>query len=199
MSDSAADSHSGSAPDRDDAAVARFVERFASILETSGMPRMPARVFVALLAADSGVLTAAQLAEGLGASPAAISGAVRYLAQVGLITRAREPGSRRDRYRVDDDAWYEALLRREHLLARFEDGASEGVGVLGADTPAGQRMATSRDLFAFLRREMPRLLERWHEERDALTRSAQLDAGEPPQNLTAAPSAPRRARGSRGH
>src|SRR5919201_2248121 len=111
---------------RDEIAVARFVERFASTLEISGVQRMPARVFAALLAADSGTLTAAQVAERLEASPAAISGAVRYLAQIGLITRTREPGSRPDRYRVDDDAWYEATLRREHLLARFEDSAREG-------------------------------------------------------------------------
>jgi DNA-binding transcriptional regulator GbsR (MarR family) len=150
-----------------DAAVARFVERFAAILQDSGVPPMPARVFVALLSTDSGSLTAAQLAERLQASPAAISGAVRYLVQVSLIGREREPGSRRDRYRVWDDAWYEATLRREHLLARWEESAREGIEVLGAGTAAGQRMAESQAFFAFLRREMPALLERWREERDA--------------------------------
>ena len=39
-----------------------FVERFASVLTESGFPRMPARVFAALLATDSGRLTAAELA-----------------------------------------------------------------------------------------------------------------------------------------
>ena len=198
MSGSASE-HGASPTDRDDDSVARFVERFAATLETSGVPRMPARVFAALLAADSGTLTAAQLAERLEASPAAISGAVRYLAQIGLITRTREPGSRRDRYRVDDDAWYEATLRREHLLARFEDSAREGVEVLGAGTPAGERMSRSRDFFAFLRREMPLLLERWRRERDAPAGSAQLQSDEPAQNLAPPPSRARRAGGSRGH
>ena len=86
-------------------AVSRFVERFAMTLEESGVPRMPARVFVTLLATDSGALTAAELAERLQVSPAAILGAVRYLIQVDLITRERDPGSRRDRYQVFDDAW----------------------------------------------------------------------------------------------
>ncbi len=158
---------SGSAARNRDAAVARFVERFAAILQDSGVPPMPARVFVALLSTDSGSLTAAQLAERLQASPAAISGAVRYLVQVSLIGREREPGSRRDRYRVWDDAWYEATLRREHLLARWEESAREGIEVLGAGTPAGQRMAESQAFFAFLRREMPAVLERWREEHDA--------------------------------
>jgi len=61
-------------PDQD--AVARFIERFAGGLTDAGMPRMPARVFVALLATDSGRLTAAELAERLHSSAGAISGAV---------------------------------------------------------------------------------------------------------------------------
>jgi len=152
---------------RPETAVSRFVERFAGNLEEAGFPRMPARVFVSLLATDSGSLTAAELAERLHASPAAISGAVRYLAQVGLIAREREPGSRRDRYRVYDDAWYEAITRRERLLQRWEESAREGVEALGGESPAGARMAETLAFFEFLRREMPGVLERWREERDS--------------------------------
>ena len=151
--------------ERDDEAVSRFVERFAMTLEESGVPRMPARVFVTLLATDSGALTAAELAERLQVSPAAISGAVRYLIQVDLITRERDPGSRRDRYRVFDDAWYEATVRRERLLLRWEDSAREGVAALGPDTPAGARMVETVAFFEFLRREMAALQERWRQER----------------------------------
>jgi DNA-binding transcriptional regulator GbsR (MarR family) len=157
--------------DRDDAAVGRFVERFAAILEDSGVPRMPARVFVALLATDSGSLTAAELSERLQASPAAISGAVRYLAQLSLISRERDPGTRRDRYRVYDDAWYEAAARRERMLARWEDSAREGVEVLGPASPAGARMAETMAFFEFLADEMPAVLARWRERRDELRRS----------------------------
>jgi DNA-binding transcriptional ArsR family regulator len=153
-------------PRSDDPAVARFVERFASTLVDAGVPRMPAFVFVTLLATDSGNLTAAELAERLQVSPAAISGAVRYLSQVGLVSREREPGSRRDRYRVHDDAWYEAIVRREQLLSRWERTARDGVDALGPATPAGARIAETRAFFEFLRREMPAVLERWREERD---------------------------------
>src|SRR5689334_8994349 len=91
---------------RDRQAVLRFIERFAASLTEAGFPKMPARVFAGLLATDSGRLTAAELADLLQVSPAAISGAVRYLAQVNLATREREPGSRRDYYQVHDDVWY---------------------------------------------------------------------------------------------
>src|SRR6185436_10524901 len=69
--------------------TAEFVERFALLLDEAGMPRMPARVFAAILADDGGRLTARELAERLSVSPAAISGAVRYLTQAGMIERGR--------------------------------------------------------------------------------------------------------------
>jgi predicted transcriptional regulator len=146
---------------RDPVAVARFVETFASAFVDAGVPRMPSRVFAAILASDAGRLTAAELSEQLQASPAAISGAVRYLAQVDLIVRSREPGTRRDVYAVRDDAWYEAIVRRERLLDIWARAAREGVDALGADTPAGARLAETQAFFEFLQEEMPALLERW--------------------------------------
>ena len=65
-----------------------------------------------LMAADERALTAAELAERLGVSPAAISGAVRYLTQIGMLHREPSPGSRRDRYRLPDDPWYEVTLAK---------------------------------------------------------------------------------------
>jgi len=141
--------------------VARFVERFAAALTEAGVPRMPARAFAALFATDTGRLTAAELAETLQASPAAISGAMRYLTQVDLASRQREPGSRRDLFQVHDDVWYEALVRRDRVLVRWEDALREGIGVLGTDSPAGARLAETLAFFEFVGTELPDLLERW--------------------------------------
>jgi DNA-binding transcriptional regulator GbsR (MarR family) len=145
--------------------VSRFIERFASALVDAGMPRMPSRAFAALLATDSGRLTAAELAELLQVSPAAISGAVRYLTQVSLVTREREPGSRKDVYLLHDDQWYEAIVRREPLLTRWERAVLDGIDAVGADTPAGVRLRDTADFFQFLAAEMPALLTRWREQR----------------------------------
>jgi DNA-binding transcriptional regulator GbsR (MarR family) len=145
--------------------VSSFVERFASVLVDAGMPRMPSRVFALLLATDSGRLTSAELAERLQVSPAAISGAVRYLMQVSLISREREPGSRKDVYRLHDDQWYEAIVRREALLTRWERAILDGIDAVGPDTPAGRRMRDTASFFEFLAVEMPALLTRWREQR----------------------------------
>jgi DNA-binding transcriptional regulator GbsR (MarR family) len=145
--------------------VARFVERFGSVMEEGGVPRMPARVFSALLATDSGRLTAAELAEQLQISPAAVSGAVRYLIGVNLLSREREPGSRRDVYRLHNDVWYEAIVNREPLLSRWQRAIEDGVEAVGAASPAGVRLTETAEFFAFLRAEMPALLERWRAQR----------------------------------
>jgi len=152
-------------PRRPPTARDRFVERFAAVLADAGMPRMPARAFAALLASDSGRMTSTELAAALQASPAAISGAVRYLIQVDLLTREREPGSRRDRYVIRDNAWYEASLRRDAMLRRWVEELESGVDAVGAESPAGRRLSESLEFMRFLRSELPALLERWRQQR----------------------------------
>jgi DNA-binding transcriptional regulator GbsR (MarR family) len=142
-------------------AVARFVERFALFLVESGVPRMPARVFGSLLVAEDGSRTASELAEQLKVSPAAISGAVRYLTQVGLVIRARHPGERRDHYEVVDDLWYEAYAHRDKQLEQWARLMGDGVEVVGPDTKVGRRLDQSSKFFDFLRSEIPGLMARW--------------------------------------
>ena len=152
---------------RDAVAVRRFIEGFASLLNESGLPPMPARIFVALLAADSSRLTAAELADRLGVSPAAVSGGVRYLIQVGMVSREGEPGSRRHYYRVPDRVWPEYLRVRDQIVMRWASLMREGADVLGIGTPAGERLAESAMFFDFVSKELPSMLSRWEEYKDA--------------------------------
>jgi len=154
-----------------------YIERFASVLTDSGIPRMPSRVFAALITQDDGRLTSQELSELLDISPAAVSGAIAYLSQVNLVTRERQPGTRRDRYRVLDEVWQDALIKRDTILARWETSLAEGVGVVGADTPAGRRLAESAQLFHFLRGEVGEMLERWQVRRAELRAAAGTAGG----------------------
>ncbi|UNO41153.1 MarR family transcriptional regulator [Streptomyces sp. MST-110588] len=163
---------------RDEQAVSQFIERFAAQLTEAGMQRMSARVFAALLASDSGTLTSAELGERLQVSPAAISGAIRYLSQVNMVGREREPGSRRDRYRVHSDQWYEALTQRDNMMTRWEGALREGVSALGTGSPAGRRVAETLAFFEFVQGELGGLLERWREHRDKLRAEYEADAPE---------------------
>ncbi|MFF8844937.1 GbsR/MarR family transcriptional regulator [Streptomyces sp. NPDC015127] len=146
-------------------AANRFVERFASELTEAGMQRMAARVFAALLASETASMTSAELAERLQISPAAVSGAVRYLSQVNMVGRERDPGSRRDRYVLHDELWYETFTRRDQILTRWEKILRDGAETLGPDTAAGARAAETAEFFAFLQKEMLGVMDRWREHR----------------------------------
>jgi len=142
-----------------------YLERFSSVLVAAGIPPMPARVFVALLVADSGRLSAAELAEVLQVSPAAVSGGVRYLIQVGLVHKERVPGSRRDYYRMPDDVWSDMFKLRDQVMQRWAALVREGIELLGPDTPAGARLAGHAAFFEFVSAELPEVLKRWDEYR----------------------------------
>jgi len=148
---------------RDSTAVRQFIQRFASLLADAGMPRMPARIFVALLTADTSRLTAEELAGLLRVSPAAVSGGVRYLIQVGLVSRETEPGSRRHVYVMPDNVWHEVLRVRDGIMMRWADAMRGGAEVLGAGTPAGTRLAESAMYFEFVSQELPLLVDRWED------------------------------------
>ncbi|RSM73896.1 MarR family transcriptional regulator [Kibdelosporangium aridum] len=134
------------------------------------MQRMAARVFVALLCEDSGRMTATDMAESLQVSPAAISGAVRYLGQVNMLEREREPGSRRDYYVVKDDLWYDVITRREQTMHRWESTMREGMELLGEQTPAGLRWKETLEFYAFMHERLPMFMEEWKERRAQLHR-----------------------------
>lgn len=161
--DETADGATAGSAARDPAAIRAFIESFTSLLTQAGFPRTPARIFVALLTSDSSQLTAADLAQMLQTSPASVSGGVRYLIQVGLVTAEGEPGSRRQHYRMPTDVWDEIVRLRNRQFTRWAAEMRGGVSALGAGTPAGARMADTVRYFEFLNTEVSGLLARWQE------------------------------------
>lgn len=148
------------------ATLLRFVERFALVLRESGMAPMPARVFAYALADDADRYTAAELAEGLQVSPAAISGAVRQLVQIGFLVRAREPGTRSDLYVLDDEHLWTRFTNAElSALQRFEDVVAAGIDLIGVDRPGGRRLAETLEFLAFLHEVLADAVARWPQER----------------------------------
>lgn len=143
------------------AGLPEFIEKFAAVLMAAGFPPMPARVFVALLVSADGRLTSADLVEQLKISPAAVSGAVRYLTGLGLVHKERVPGSRREYYRMPPDIWPQVMSMRSQILVRWTTLLKEGMDLVGRDTAAGERMADHAAYFEFLTTEMPALFARW--------------------------------------
>jgi DNA-binding transcriptional regulator GbsR (MarR family) len=151
----------------DDAADPLFgyIERFAAVLVAAGFPPMPARVFVALLVTDAGRLTAAELAAVLRISPAAVSGAVRYLIQIGMVHKERVPGSRRDYYRMPGGMWDSLIRQRDQVMTRWTALVREGIDLVGPGTRAGERLAEQAEFLEFTTKELSQILDRWQEYR----------------------------------
>ena len=156
--------------ERDDDAVRRYTEQFGNLLAETGWPRMAARVFAAILSSETGRMTAAELSDQLQASPAAVSGAVNYLLQLRLATREREPGSRRDVYVVQDDAWYQTMMTENASLIRWSDSLRKVLDASGEGTAAHRRIRVSLGFIDFIGEEVKGLSERW------IKRKAELDA-----------------------
>ncbi|WP_240474395.1 GbsR/MarR family transcriptional regulator [Intrasporangium chromatireducens] len=154
---------------RDEQAVAAYVERFGDVLTDAGMPRLASRIFAALLADDDGRMTAAELTETLEVSPAAVSGAVRYLTHVGMIGKERERGSRRDVYVVRAEAWHDAIMSRDRVMNEIMRSMARGVEAVGGpETSAGRRLQLSVDFIDFITRRLGDLQEEWSERRAKL-------------------------------
>ena len=146
------------APDKQEAA-----EELALVLSNHGLQRMTARVLSTLLFTEQPTMTMGELGDRLQASAGAISGAVKMLTSVGLVERVPAPASRRDHYRVRDDAWAVLYTSQNEVIGAMQAAADAGIAATGQDSLARQRLTEMRDFYNFLLGEIPALLERWRQ------------------------------------
>lgn len=140
-------------------------EQAAAMLAAAGMARMPARVMMALVGSPDEGYTAAELADRLGVSAAAVSGAVRYLISMRLIQRLSRPGDRRDRYDLTDDAWAGMITSNAPLYAALA-AHMERIADENEDAPASvARARETADFLRFLTERMPQLVDEWRAQR----------------------------------
>ncbi len=148
----------------------QFIERMGGALAAAGLQRLPSRVFAALCIDEDGRMTAAELGETLGVSPAAVSGAVKFLVQIHFVHRERERGSRRDVYVVDDDAWHSAMMSRDTTYAPMLTALDDAVDRLDPSSDARLRLLLMREFLAFVDAEMTELAARWERRRQQIER-----------------------------
>lgn len=147
---------------RDPEAVREYEETFTTVMMASGLPKMMSRVLVGLYMTDAGSLTAAELAARLQVSPASISKAIAYLDSQGLVRRERDE-RRRERYVVDDDIWYQAMMASARANTQVVETARQGAAILGPATPAGVRLENIARFLDFLSETITRAAEQARE------------------------------------
>ena len=141
----------------------KVAEELALVLAAHGLQRMTARVLAALLFSDQPTMTAGELGERLQASSGAISGAVKTLTSVGLVERVPAPASRRDHYRLRDNAWAIQYTNQNEVTTAVLKAAEAGIAATDDGSPARRRITQMRDFYNFLLEEIPALLDRWYE------------------------------------
>lgn len=139
-------------------------EQLALVLTGLGLQRMTARVLASLLFTEQPTMTMGELADGLEASSGAISGAIKMLTSVGLAERVPARASRRDHYRLRDDAWAVLFTNQNVAISAMQAAAEAGIAATGHDSLAHARLTQMRDFYAFLLAEIPALLDRWHQQ-----------------------------------
>lgn len=142
-----------------------YIEDLAATITASGVQRMPARVYAAILISEEGSMTAAELATTLQVSPAAISTAVRWLNQIGMVARRSVPGSRREQYVIDSESLIRLIAHDTRALSAWVTGFARGREVVAPDGAADQRLSELQEFFVFLIEEMDGVMSRWQERR----------------------------------
>jgi DNA-binding transcriptional regulator GbsR (MarR family) len=139
-------------------------EQLALVLSSHGMQKMPARVLATLLFSDQPSVTMAELAATLQASAGSISGSLKMLTSVGLAERVPAPASRREHFRLRDDAWAILFTSQNETIAAMQAAADTGIAATDHTSPAHHRLAQMRDVYTFLMAELPAVLDRWRQQ-----------------------------------
>ena len=144
----------------------QFAEEVGIVFEQTGLPRMAGRVLGWLLISDPPHQSMEQLTGALMASKGSISTMTRLLIQLDLIERLSLPGVRRDYFRLRSDAWQHMIGRGlTDEIRMVRQLAERGLGLLSNKTlVTGKWLEEMFDVYTFLEREFPALLERWEKE-----------------------------------
>lgn len=144
---------------RDPKAVFAFEERLAEMIIATGSPRMVGKILSCLFTSDSGRLTSAELVQRLQVSPAAVSTAVRWAEEQGLIVR--EVGARgKQTYTIEGNIGHRSILtsvNSNFLLARI---SLDGAEILGPATPAGARLNKIGTFMTLISQDLGESLQR---------------------------------------
>ena len=145
-----------------------FVEEVGIVFEQTGLPRMAGRIFGWLLTCDPPHQTTGEIVQALLASKGSISTMTRLLIRIGLIEKLSLPGVRQEYFRLRADAWRH-LIRHglNDEICMFRQLAERGMALPADKLPQARKWLEGIcDVYSFLEREFPILVERWEKEHE---------------------------------
>src|SRR6478752_6786142 len=145
-----------------------FIEEMGQFLGGYGMTPMAGRMWGWLLLCDPPEQTAAEIAEALQASRGAISGTARILTSAGFIRRTKKRGDRREYFSSPPEALDSMLANASVIYRQLREIAEHGVAAAEETPGARARMQEFHDVMAFIEVEVPRVIDRFLAEREAI-------------------------------
>lgn len=145
-----------------------FVDRFADYWQSGGASRIEGRIVGYMLVDESPGVSAAELAEALGASRGSVSNYMRRLIARGFVKQIRRPKDRVHYYVMDSDVWG-GFLENEHAYLENQRAlATEALKYADPKGPAYLRVLNMRDYMGWIidNRMLRSEWNRFKEERD---------------------------------
>ena len=141
----------------------RYAEEAGVVLAGMGMPQAYGKLLGWLLICDPAAQSGAELVAALGLSKGSVSAGLRTLEASGLVRRVAMPGRRGSFYEMTPDAIMRAAGSEK--FTQFRQLMDRGLAVVGGDhAPGAERLRTTRDFYAFIETEMPKLIQRFNDE-----------------------------------
>ncbi|AGZ40046.1 GbsR/MarR family transcriptional regulator [Actinoplanes friuliensis] len=147
----------------DISAERRYAEEAGVVLAGMGMPLAYGKLLGWLLICTPAAQSGAELSTALGLSKGSVSAGLRTLESSGLVRRVAMPGRRGSFYEMTPDAMTQAAGSEKFTL--FRELMDRGLEVIGGEqAPGADRLRTTRDFYAFIEAEMPKLIDRFRTE-----------------------------------
>lgn len=143
----------------------QFIEEMGIFFEKTGFPRMAGRIWGWLLICDPPEQTATQIAEALQASRGSISTMTRLLQMWG-VERIGIPGKRGGCYRIKEGSFIKLLHTEAEMFSEVRNLIERGLeAIKNEPQEVRDRLIEGRDLFAYVEKQYPLLIEKWKKQR----------------------------------
>ena len=141
----------------------KFAEDAALVLESMGLARAHGKLLAWLLVCDPPHQSSTELAAALDLSAGSVSTGARFLENARLIRRVAVPGRRGKAYELNPKGLI--VASQDDRVRRVRELMDQGIGVVGDEhSSRAGRLRRLRDYYAFMEREIPALIERFHAE-----------------------------------
>lgn len=140
--------------------LSAWIERFAAHFAEEGIPLIGGRILGYLLVCQPTERTAAELSQELEASSGSISTNLKYLVNVGLVTKRTRRGRQAAEYRINEKAWSDFMQRKLDAIVSVKTLTDDGMRLLSGDPERAMRLRTVDHLYGWLSEELPALWER---------------------------------------